>query len=217
MQSSKKSQAAMEFLLTYGWAILIVLVVIGALSYFGVLNPARLLPDKCYFGSFGKCIDFAVIKNGDNGIIWIYLINNLGKPIDYADVKFSGDAGSCTNQLVAITKNIDVKRVMGGDIVYIGQAMADGNIKMLDSSTSAENLCPACPGWPGDTNPADCCSANWLPGEKASVVVAGCNNVLKGQRIKEQIEITYSFAGSPGFTHISSGEVAGIATTYSAQ
>jgi len=37
----------MEFLMTYGWAILVVLVVIGALAYFGVLSPATLLPEKC--------------------------------------------------------------------------------------------------------------------------------------------------------------------------
>ncbi len=43
----KKAQAAMEFLMTYGWAILVVLVVIGALAYFGVLSPATLLPEKC--------------------------------------------------------------------------------------------------------------------------------------------------------------------------
>ena len=35
----KKSQAAMEFLMTYGWAILVVLAAIAALAYFGVLNP----------------------------------------------------------------------------------------------------------------------------------------------------------------------------------
>ena len=35
---SKKSQATMEFLMTYGWAILIVLTAIAALVYFGVLS-----------------------------------------------------------------------------------------------------------------------------------------------------------------------------------
>ena len=43
----KKGQAAMEFLMTYGWAILVVLVAIGALAYFGVLDPNRLLPARC--------------------------------------------------------------------------------------------------------------------------------------------------------------------------
>ena len=44
---SRKAQAAMEFLMTYGWAILVVLVAIGALAYFGVLSPEKLLPEKC--------------------------------------------------------------------------------------------------------------------------------------------------------------------------
>ena len=43
----KKGQAAMEFLMTYGWAILVVLVAIGALAYFGVLSPDRFLPERC--------------------------------------------------------------------------------------------------------------------------------------------------------------------------
>ena len=35
----KKGQAAMEFLMTYGWAILVVLIALGALFYLGVFNP----------------------------------------------------------------------------------------------------------------------------------------------------------------------------------
>jgi len=34
---TKKSQAAMEFLMTYGWEILAAVIVIGVLAYFGVL------------------------------------------------------------------------------------------------------------------------------------------------------------------------------------
>lgn len=36
---NKKAQAAMEFLMTYGWAILIVLIVLAALFFLGVFNP----------------------------------------------------------------------------------------------------------------------------------------------------------------------------------
>lgn len=43
-----KGQAALEFLMNYGWAILVVLIVIGALSYFGVLSPDRFIEDKCF-------------------------------------------------------------------------------------------------------------------------------------------------------------------------
>ena len=54
----KKSQAAMEFLMTYGWAILVVMVAIGALAYFGVLSPENFFPDKCSFPAGISCVDF---------------------------------------------------------------------------------------------------------------------------------------------------------------
>ena len=54
---NKKSQAALEFIMTYGWAILVVLVAIGALAYFGVLSPDRFLPSKCTLSSGIACID----------------------------------------------------------------------------------------------------------------------------------------------------------------
>jgi hypothetical protein len=47
MVKTKKSQAAMEFLMTYGWAILVVLAAIAALAYFGVLSPGKFIPEKC--------------------------------------------------------------------------------------------------------------------------------------------------------------------------
>ncbi len=40
----KKGQGAMEFLMTYGWAILVVLVAIGALFYF--YNPISEMVDN---------------------------------------------------------------------------------------------------------------------------------------------------------------------------
>jgi hypothetical protein len=71
---SKKGQAALEFMMTYGWAILVVLAAIGALSYFGVLNPTRLTPDTCLttsgFGCLGKPVltDESVAFSVSNGL-----------------------------------------------------------------------------------------------------------------------------------------------------
>ena len=52
---NKKGQVALEFLTTYGWAFLVVLVMIGALSYFGVLNPENYISDSCNFGTVLSC------------------------------------------------------------------------------------------------------------------------------------------------------------------
>lgn len=36
-----KGQTALEYLITYGWAILVILVVLAVLWYYGIFNPAK--------------------------------------------------------------------------------------------------------------------------------------------------------------------------------
>lgn len=72
----KKGQAAMEFLMTYGWAILVVLAAIAALAYFGVLSPDRFLPNKCQLPSGFGCVDFVANSNGET--ITLVLQNGAG-------------------------------------------------------------------------------------------------------------------------------------------
>ena len=59
-KTKRKAQAAMEFLMTYGWAIIVVLVVIAALAYLGILSPAGLLPDRCNFQVGVHCADYSI-------------------------------------------------------------------------------------------------------------------------------------------------------------
>ena len=74
MRFTNKGQAALEFIMTYGWAILVVLVAIGALAYFGVLSPDRLLPNKCLLQSGLSCTDSKVSRNA----ITVRVTNSLG-------------------------------------------------------------------------------------------------------------------------------------------
>ena len=71
---NKKGQAAMEFLMTYGWAILVVLAAIGALAYFGVLSPDRFLPEKCTLPSGVACLDFT----GTSTLVTLVIQNSAG-------------------------------------------------------------------------------------------------------------------------------------------
>ena len=75
---AKRAQAAMEFLMTYGWAILVVLIVVGALAYFGVLNPQNLIPEKCVFPTQLSCSDWRIVS-GAAGTIQMILTNGGGK------------------------------------------------------------------------------------------------------------------------------------------
>ena len=74
----KKSQAALEFLMTYGWAVLIVLVAIGALAYFGVLSPDRFFPQRCSFPAGISCLDFSYDIISDIPTLKFAIKNNLG-------------------------------------------------------------------------------------------------------------------------------------------
>jgi hypothetical protein len=75
-----KAQAAMEFLMTYGWAILVVLVVIGALAYFGILKPEISLPERCELQQGFYCKDFRIADvTGGNDNISFTFENGRGK------------------------------------------------------------------------------------------------------------------------------------------
>ena len=91
---SKKAQAATEFLMTYGWAILVVGVAIAALAYFGVLSPSRFLPNKCTLPSGIACIDYKVDANA----VMLILQNSLGYTIDVTSINLT-DAG-CANATI---------------------------------------------------------------------------------------------------------------------
>src|SRR3989344_1627621 len=85
-----RAQAAMEFLMTYGWAILVVLVAIGALAYFGVLNPGRFLPSSCTIGPGIGCDDFKVEATQ----LTLVLRNGLGDDLTNVGV----NVGTCAVQ-----------------------------------------------------------------------------------------------------------------------
>ena len=88
----RKGQAAMEFLMTYGWAILVVLVAIGALAYFGVLNPDKLLPNQCRLAQGLYCKSY---KAGTTGITML-VTNSLGKDITITGIDLPDLAAGCT-------------------------------------------------------------------------------------------------------------------------
>ena len=104
----KKSQAALEFLTTYGWAFLVILIMISALAYFGILSPSKLLPDRCNFGAEFACTEFSL---GANGLL-LKLRNNLGNTIIIDSLSVSTEKKQLTcnsNAIGAVWKSGEVK------------------------------------------------------------------------------------------------------------
>jgi hypothetical protein len=61
MVNARKAQAALEFLTTYGWAILVLVVVLIALGWLGIFNVQNQVQDRCTFpiGTI-DCLDVRV-------------------------------------------------------------------------------------------------------------------------------------------------------------
>ena len=98
----RSSQAALEFLMTYGWAILVVLIAVSALAYFGVLSPGVFLPERCTLPSGIACLDFRV----ESYKVIIVLQNGLGEPITMDKVIISSNNQQCLyNETTALNNN----------------------------------------------------------------------------------------------------------------
>lgn len=103
----RKGQAAMEFLMTYGWAILVVLIALGALVYFGVISPERFVQDNCTLTPPLSCSelgDYAAYNLAASNVV--FRVNNgAGNTITVVDAdveETDGDACTRTDAVATI-------------------------------------------------------------------------------------------------------------------
>lgn len=88
----KKGQAAMEFLMTYGWAILATVIVIGVLAYFGVFSPSKYVPTSCLVSAPFGCDKNQVAATGgvNTSTVTLVLRNGGGESLDVSSVAIAG-------------------------------------------------------------------------------------------------------------------------------
>ena len=103
----RKSQAAMEFLMTYGWAILVVLAAIAALAYFGVLSPEKFLPEKCILQPGIACVSHKV----EPAQVTLVISNGLGRTMIINSIAVGSCSGTFTQEMLSGT---DHTFVIGG-------------------------------------------------------------------------------------------------------
>ncbi|MBN2141761.1 hypothetical protein JW711_00375 [Candidatus Woesearchaeota archaeon] len=95
-RAGRQGQAAFEYIVTYGWAILAAIIAIGALSYFGFISPSNLIPNRCNFGKQLECQDYQIQNDGTGAVVRLNFRNNFGKPIIILDVNMVEDSNGVT-------------------------------------------------------------------------------------------------------------------------
>jgi len=86
----RRGQAAMEYLTTYGWALLVVLVAIGALTYFGVIDTSRWIPSNLEFSEGISPGQYKI----DEGHFTFSILNNFGYDIQVLGYSVESTEGS---------------------------------------------------------------------------------------------------------------------------
>ena len=106
----RKGQAAMEYLMTYGWAILIIIVVVGALFAMGVFKTKSTVACSPCFSNFAF-VDYSagtlMIRNGPQEIGIVSTTADVGTVTGVAGSVYNpGD--DLTLTLSQLTEDVDI-------------------------------------------------------------------------------------------------------------
>jgi hypothetical protein len=135
----RKGQTAMEYLMTYGWAILIIMVVMAVLFYLGVLNPP--VPEQCVFPAGITCISS---KLNTTGALTLVIGQGTGHPITVTGVNCTMNSSATwasDNQasLVYSPAAYNVSITSGGqaNVATINGTGGLGNVTCRDANNAA--------------------------------------------------------------------------------
>ncbi len=109
-----KAQSAMEYLITYGWAIIIIAVVLGALYGMGVFNLNNVVSSQCLLQSGFSCES---ISMPSSGVLSINLLQATEAPINITAIGCNTNSTDVTLQSVSPPVTIEI----GGNATFAVQ------------------------------------------------------------------------------------------------
>jgi len=117
----KRGQTALEYLVTYGWAILVIVIIAAILWYFGVFNPSKWTQEKqCGGFSSLQCMDFKV---NSTGWLTIKVGNKAGVGITSLNITNGTGASKACSGGTTLAPNQQVTCVVN----MSGATLADGS------------------------------------------------------------------------------------------
>lgn len=124
-----KGQAAMEYLVTYGWTILVLVVIIAILIATGIFSPANFQPEECNFQPDFPCVNY-IAYNGASGNtnLLFNASNGFGFPIMVENISARNAQGNYVSGVVYPAYNTIIRQ---GDTV-------SANITMPEQSSTGK-------------------------------------------------------------------------------
>jgi hypothetical protein len=136
-----KGQAAVEYLTTYGWVILILLIVIGFIMSSGVLTPGYMISEECSFGNILKC-NAVVYNQGGHTKILLTVFNGYPYKVQLNGISLKAQEGNQAFPDFAGSQNI----TSGGNWTYSatlsGSPLVEGTVKRFTGNLTFVSCAP---------------------------------------------------------------------------
>ncbi len=98
-----KVQSAIEYLTTYGWAIMIMAVVLSALYFLGLFNPGTFAGQECLLPAGFSCTNIYLFPNG---LLNINLMQVTQSPINITGIGCSSNQSLIHMQTYSVSNQI---------------------------------------------------------------------------------------------------------------
>ncbi len=96
LSKTRRSQSALEYMMTYGWAILIIVIVAVVLYSMGIFTPSSFLSFSGITGLFG--FQPASAACASNGQMIVKLSNSLGYQVSISSINVTSSSGVSVTQ-----------------------------------------------------------------------------------------------------------------------
>ena len=101
MGLNHKSQSALEYMMTYGWAILVIVIVAAVLYSLGIFSPSSSLSTTITGFSGLGVTQAGCVNSVNNQILELYVTNTVGYPVNITKINTTGNNGIDASQNVS--------------------------------------------------------------------------------------------------------------------
>jgi len=127
----QKGQSALEYLMTYGWALIVIVIVIAALVF--LINPSQIGTEGCTGFQRLPMGNFQVSSTG----LALIVTNETGRTLSSVQFQASFDSGAYTNSneftgTQAIAANAEVDVTWTSETLLAGAHTVDLNVSYND-------------------------------------------------------------------------------------
>ncbi|MGI0100931.1 MAG: hypothetical protein ACREBH_04430 [Candidatus Micrarchaeaceae archaeon] len=119
----EKAQSAMEYLITYSWAILIIGITLSALYALGLFNPDSFISNQCIFPADFGCLSAFLYTNGS---ITVNLEQATQSSINVTS--FGCNSGGTTTNMTPYIGANEIFMPVGSNITLTANCFSNGTI-----------------------------------------------------------------------------------------